>query len=88
MAIAMKNEKVSGHMRLEKLQKGNPQPGLFNVDRWDIYSAQRLGRKNMYFYDCDWPQPTPRQMRRMKKKAMKNNDWSIALTIHGVDGVF
>jgi hypothetical protein len=58
---------------------------LFNVDRWTIYTLQRLypnKRSNQAYkswrgYHLDTL--TPKQYRRMKKKMNKNEDYSIGL---------
>jgi hypothetical protein len=48
---------------------------LFNVDRWIYYSAQRLNTSRIG--EGFMTKMTPRQLRRCKKKARKNNDSSI-----------
>lgn len=54
---------------------------MFNVDRWGVYSAQRLGipLRRLIFLDRNWPNMTSKQFRRCVKKARKRNDWSIGL---------
>lgn len=50
---------------------------VYNVDRWMNYSRQKLRVPKTYAVTCN--KITPKQMRRMKKKAYKNKDLSIAV---------
>ena len=62
---------------------------LFNVDRWTIYTLQRLKPNKRYskraglrgypYYSGEHLPLTPAQYRRMKKKMNKNEDYSIGL---------
>jgi len=57
---------------------------LFNVDRWTIYTLQRL-RPNKHYkgryvtWSGNHLRLTPAQYRRMKKKMNKNEDHSLGL---------
>lgn len=53
---------------------------MFNVDRWMYYSCQKLKVKGYKFNLIAMPEMTSRQMRRCRKKARKNNDYSIGMT--------
>lgn len=60
---------------------------LFNVDRWTIYTLQRLypNTPNHVTYRkwCgNMVVLTPAQYRRMKKKMLKNDDYSVGLTLN------
>lgn len=63
---------------------------LFNVDRWTIYTLQKLypKRRQVRSLYLTWGgthlEPTPRQFRRMRKKMFKNQDYSIVLTPKGI----
>lgn len=55
---------------------------LFNVDRAQIYTLQRLFPnrrlpKNLYRGNGFWMTFTPAQRKRMMKKMHKNNDFSL-----------
>lgn len=55
---------------------------VFNVDRWTNYAWQkacmRAERSKMEWGNgVAWPRITPTQLRRMRKKARKNNDMSV-----------
>lgn len=53
---------------------------MFNIDRWGIYTAQKYHFKpsRINFYAGDWCNLTPKQRRRMLKKAHKG-DTSIVM---------
>lgn len=57
-----------------------PREKLFNIDRWGIYTAQKYHFKpcRINFYAGDWCDLTPKQRRRMLKKARKG-DTSIVM---------
>ena len=56
---------------------------MFNVDRWAVYTAQKLKIPVGYVlsgrYNGHWSIITPAQRRRLNKKARKNNDQSIGI---------
>lgn len=62
-----------------------PRVGLSNSDRWTIYTLQRLfpnTKFGKHHYSYGWGDHlpmTPKQLRRAKKKAFRNNDWSIGI---------
>lgn len=78
---------ADGNTRVRKLydsgwRGGNQHRFVFNVDRWMNYSRQYLHSTGRYVsknYAITVTKITPKQMRRMKKKALKNNDTSIGL---------
>ncbi len=61
---------------------------LFNVDRWTIYTLQRLypnqhfkGRKFRISFSAEHLPMTPKQRRRCLKKMRKHNDYSIGVSV-------